>query len=155
MKTEHLILRYGVKDYPKNDYKTFHEIQKKLEKIGADLYFDNDGFLNLSIGEEFEKCIKRGAGRRKKIVRDSNTMETITVYDGLSYQSEKIWKYSDITLMLQTMTDKQICEKIGMPPTTYYRHKKELKNSSYFKVLDKNRLEDKEYLESIDGNVPF
>ena len=57
--------------------------------------------------------------------------------------------------MKQTMTDAQLCEKIDMKPATYYRHKKELKESDYYKTLDKNKLSDLNYLKSIPGDFMF
>ena len=53
------------------------------------------------------------------------------------------------------MTDQQIADKIGMKIATYYRHKKKLRESKYFKELDQNRLDDREYLESLKGNLVF
>ena len=57
--------------------------------------------------------------------------------------------------MMQTMKDQEIANKIGMPIATYYRHKKTLKDSYYFKSLDLNKLQDKEYLESVSDNLIF
>lgn len=57
--------------------------------------------------------------------------------------------------MMQIMTDREIAERINMPIATFYRHKKIMKSSSYYKTLDKNKMDDLEYLKSVDGNLMF
>ncbi len=53
------------------------------------------------------------------------------------------------------MKDQDIIEKIKMKPATFYRHKKEMKETEYYKSLDLNRLGDLEYLKSVKGDVMF
>ena len=57
--------------------------------------------------------------------------------------------------MMQIMTDRETAERINMPIATFYRHKKIMKSSSYYKTLDKNKMDDLEYLKSVDGNLMF
>lgn len=65
------------------------------------------------------------------------------------------YKYSNIILLMQIMTDKEIAEQVGMPMATYYRHKKAMKDSLYYRSLDKEKLGDVEYLQSVNGNTYF
>ena len=85
----------------------------------------------------------RGAGRRK----------------ARSYTQDEgnigIYSYSDIIYMSQTMKDQDIIEKIKMKPATFYRHKKGMKETAYYKSLDRNRLGDLEYLKSVEGDFMF
>ena len=53
------------------------------------------------------------------------------------------------------MKDEEIIEKIQMKPATFYRHKKEMRETTYYKSLDRNRLGDLEYLKSVEGDFMF
>ena len=57
--------------------------------------------------------------------------------------------------MQQTMKDTEILETTGMTSATYYRHKKAMKESAYYKRLDKTKLNDAAYLKSIEGDTFF
>ena len=67
----------------------------------------------------------------------------------------ELYQYSDIVFMMQTKKDADVAAEIRMPIATFYRHKKAMKESAYYKSLDLNRLRDKEYLESVAGNRMF
>lgn len=64
-------------------------------------------------------------------------------------------KFSDVVYMQQTMKIKEIIEKLGMSMSSYYRHDRIMKKTYYYKELDKSRLNDIEYLKSVDGNWSF
>lgn len=64
-------------------------------------------------------------------------------------------KFSDVVLMQQSMTSKEIAEKLGLSSSSYTRHNRKMKNSYYYKQLDQSRLNDEEYLQSVDGNSDF
>lgn len=64
-------------------------------------------------------------------------------------------KFSDVVYMQQIMKIKEIIEKLGMSMSSYYRHDRIMKNTYYYKQLDKSRLNDKAYLESVRGNMEF
>jgi len=66
---------------------------------------------------------------------------------------EPQYAYSDVVLMLQSMTDQEIMEHIGIKYATYYRHKKKLLESEYYKFTDKNRLTDELYLQGEELNI--
>lgn len=146
-KLDDLKLCYEVKSrpyYAETNKENFGAIQEALNDVGVYISLDDDE-LYISIMSSRYMCNKtRHAGRRKKVAFTEDNSGNLYVY-----------KYSDIVLMMQTMTDEQICEKIGMAVATYYRHKKKLKNTKYYKSLDRNKLDDKEYLESVDGNFIF
>lgn len=145
-----LILRY--KDAPgweKTNAENFDAIKKILEDIG--IYIDNnsdDGIIMIGVnGYDCYNKKTRSAGRRD-------------AYGQVDYRKSRhgfddICRYSDVVWMMQTMTDKQIATKIGMKIATYYRHKKALKETRYYKSLDLNRLSDLAYLQSVDGDNFF
>lgn len=142
-----LNLRYTVKSDPyfaKRNKANFEAIKEALCDVGVYISLDDDVLYISIMQDRYLRTKNRNAGRRKKIAFDIN-----------SHDDFFVWKYSDVVLMMQTMTDKEICEKIGMAIATYYRHKKNLKNTNYYKSLDKNKLDDKEYLESVEGNRAF
>lgn len=126
--------------------KNYAKMKEALEAVGIWLNIENDE-LSLSIlPTSYLRTRDRNAGRRTTVVlkKENNTNGSYELY-----------KYADIVLLMQTMKDQEIADKLGMPIATYYRHKKKMKESTYFKSLDLNRLRDKEYLESISGNYCF
>lgn len=135
-------LRYKIEDskkakeiYRRGKNSTYEKtINDALKKAGFELQI-KDGFLTLFLdpGMNFITST-RMAGRKL---------------------SETHVKFSDVVYMQQTMKVKEIVEKLGMSRTSYYRHEKRLKNSFYYRNLDKSRLDDKEYLQSVDGNWSF
>ena len=64
-------------------------------------------------------------------------------------------KFSEVIYMQQTLKVKDIIEKLGMSKSSYTRHNRKMKNSYYYKQLDQSRLNDEEYLQSVDGNSDF
>lgn len=64
-------------------------------------------------------------------------------------------KFSDVVYMQQIMKIKEIIEKLGMSMSSYYRHDIRMKKTYYYKQIDKSRLNDIEYLKSVDGNWSF
>ena len=116
--------------------KNYEKMKEALDAVGIWLDVEN-GELRLSIYPEgYIRTKDRNAGRRKK-------------------GKYELYKYSDIVLMMQTMKDQELADKIGMPIATFYRHKKALRESEYYQSLDLNRLREKEYLESVSGNFSF
>lgn len=122
------------------------KMKAALEAVGVWLNVD-EGELYLSIyPERYIRTKDRNAGRRKK-----------SAWKKEEYKKGKyeLYKYSDIVLMMQSMKDQDLAEKIGMPIATFYRHKKTLKESEYYNSLDLNRLREKEYLDGVTGNYSF
>lgn len=110
-----------------------------LAKVGFSLTVDHNILGIYMDNYDYTVSTTRNAGRKKSKVRFNG----VTIF------------YSDIVYMMQTMTDKEICNKIQMKIATYYRHKKDMIESTYFRLLDKNRLTDLEYLKSVNWNDPF
>lgn len=126
--------------------RNFGKMKEALDAVGVWLDLENDE-LSISIyPEKYIKTKDRNAGRRKKAAWNKEAKEN---------GEYELYKYSDIVLMMQTMKDQELADKIGMPIATFYRHKKALKESSYYNALDTDRLRDKEYLESLQGNCGF
>lgn len=146
MENENLILHYNITEddlYKKQNHENIERIKELLLDVGV--WFDiEDGRLYLGVlSESYNRAKKRNAGKRKRIFRDE------------SKEGYKYYSYADIVFMAQSMTDREICEKTGIPQATFYRHKKRLKESQYYKILDKNKLGDIEYLKSVKGNYYF
>ena len=119
------------KKYGNADLKLITEL---MADAGFILKIENDELIISIDASKLSKVKHSTAGRGR----------TITKY-----------KFSDIISMMQHMTDKEIAEKIGMPMATYYRHKKSLKDSIYYRSLDKEKFGDADYLESVSGNTYF
>ena len=135
-------LRYKIEDskkakeiYRKGKNSTYEKtINDALKKAGFELQI-KDGYLThfLDVGNNVISST-RMAGRKLKRSRA---------------------KFSDVIQMQQTMNVAEIIEKIGLSRATYTRHNRRMKNTYYYKQLDKSRLNDKEYLESVRGNMEF
>lgn len=82
-------------------------ISQKKGKI--ELIFDQD---------QYNSIVSRGAGRKR--------------VEFMTELGDKI-KCIDIVTMLKTMPDYEIMEKIGMKKATYYRHKKAMFESDWYK----------------------
>lgn len=132
--------------YVAQNEKNLEKMKEALSAVGILLNVE-DGNLSLSIYPEgYIRTKERNAGRRKKTAWNKEE-KSKGIY--------KFYKYSDIVFMMQSMKDQEIATKIGMPIATYYRHKKTMKESNYYKSLDLNKLGDKEYLESVQENYGF
>lgn len=130
----------------KSNAENLEKMKEALDAVGIWLNVE-DGRLSLSIYPEgYIRTKDRNAGRRKKVAWNQEAKKK---------GKYELYKYSDIVLMMQTMKDQELADKIGMPIATFYRHKKALKDSEYYWSLDLNRLREKEYLESVPGNFGF
>lgn len=135
-------LRYKIEDskrakaiYSRGKNSTYEKtINEALKKAGFELQI-KDGFLTLFFDPG------------KNII-------TSTRMAGRKLKRSRV-KFSEVILMQQTMTVAEIIEKIGLSRATYTRHNRRMKNTYYYKQLDKTRLNDKEYLESVRGNMEF
>lgn len=137
-----IYIRYKIEDskkaldiYRKGKNETYiKKIKEALAKAGFELQIKN-GYLTLflDVGDNLVKS-SRMAGRHKK-------------QTGV--------KFSDVVLMQQSMTSKEIAEKLGLSSSSYTRHNRKMKQSGYYSQLDKSRLNDKEYLESVRINLEF
>lgn len=138
-----IILRYRIEEEPYNktaNATNFETMKMALNEVGIRLDIKN-GELVLSLYKyKYLRRKTRNAGTKKQRARGT---------DGNAYL------YSDILLMQQTMKDTDILETIGMTSATYYRHKKAMKESAYYKRLDKAKLNDTIYLKSVEGDTFF
>lgn len=146
-KYEHCKLRYKLDisdDLYFNAEKTYLEMRELLEEVGVWLDVKDDVlYLQIST-DKYLKIRNRKAGRHTK-----------KAWKKEASKKHEYYKYSDIVYMMQTMNAQEVSERIGMPIATYYRHKKTMEESEYFKSLDLNRLTDKEYLDSVPYNRCF
>lgn len=123
--------------------KNFAEISALLSRVGIYLNeYDDDAnnYVTLAVNKDiYDRVTKREAGRRAKIVRNSET--------------DTYLRYSDIVYMLQTMSGKATAQKLQMSLSTFNRRKKRMLESDYYKQLDRNRLNDLEYLNSVNTRM--
>lgn len=122
----------------------------------------------------------RRKGRNRQVTMTGNNEDiTYMSLDGSkTFKLHTIFYYSDVLFLLQRMTDTEVMKKLSgkyrkrqiekkyrtlnfvpepspMAPATYYRHKKRMMESSWYKSLDKNRLDDLDYLHSVPGDDAF
>ena len=138
------VLRYQItedeflKDYNEKDGRP----DTKWE-VGFYLSIEEGKLTIIKDDDKYRSKQTRNAGRRRNIAIKSNKTHF------------EAYRYAEIVCMMQIMTDREIAERINMPIATFYRHKKIMKSSSYYKTLDKNKMDDLEYLKSVDGNLMF
>ena len=137
---------FSLKDidpYYKQSYndKYMDTIKHALSEVGFNLILGED-HVSLSVNpEKYNRQKTRKAGRHKKYFSNED--------------SSSLYHYSDIIFMAQSMTDIQIIQTTGMAEATYYRHKKNMKNSEYYKHINPSETYEKIYLESLPGNYLF
>ena len=151
---QNLSLRFRLTEQQPESDPRIKELKRMLLDVGVSLYFvEKDLYIDI-MPEFYNRVRSRNAGRKKKRSYTGDT-ETVTTLSGGSFESHVYYRYSDIVLMMQTLRDKELADKIGMKISTYYRHKKAMKESSYYKSLDPDRLRDSEYLKSVKGDFAF
>lgn len=137
-------LNYRVDDvvyYKDHNEKSFDTIRELLDRVGVNLDKDGDR-LSISINpRKYFVAARTYAGR----------------YRSLAYRKDEFipYTYSDIIYMLNTMSNDEVAAKINMPIATFYRHKKRMVNSDYYKTLDPSRFNDIEYLKSFNSDNAF
>lgn len=141
---DELRLRFEISDDSFHTKKQFEQMRELMENIGIHMNFypENKTLVMSVYAAKYLRTTTRKAGRREKIVRNNDG-------DACFYH------YSDIVYMLQSMSDQEIIDKCGMARPTFYRHKKKMLESRYYKSLDQDRLNDLEYLKSLNGDTYF
>lgn len=139
-------LQPGDDTYWELNHKNYEKMKAALEAVGIWLNVEDDELRLTIYPEGYVRTKERNAGRRKKASWKQ---------EELAHGKYEFYQYSDIVCMMQTKKDADIAAEIKMPIATFYRHKKALKESGYYKSLDLNRLRDKEYLGSVTGNMIF
>ena len=119
----------------------YNILKVALEDSGF-IFEIKDNTLLLGISEsKYVRNKYRNAGRNMKpILRKDNFLP---------------YRYSDIIYLLNSYTDKYIYTKLKISSATYYRHKREMINSDYYKNLDSNYITDLSYLENLPNNNIF
>lgn len=151
MEKDFYLLRYLISEenaYKESNAEALEVIRKTLYECGFTLDIRNGGEMSLMLHPDLYSARRgRNAGRREK-----------TFFLPSSLQKEfghVTCTYSDIVFMEQSMPDGRIIETLGIPASTFFRHKKKLYESGYYLNLDKNRLSDREYLDRQRGNSFF
>ena len=130
-------LHYKIEDAPhceNHNERSFDTIKEMLERVGVNLEKDDDSLFISINSQKYAAAARTYAGRGRRFAYPEN--------------GYKAYTYSDIVYMLNSMSNDEIASKIDMPIATFYRHKKRLVNSDYYKALDMSRLDDIEYLKS-------
>ena len=133
----------GEKEQSSLNEKNYNTVKDALEAVGVKLSVSED-ILRIEIDpEKYETEKTRRAGRRN--VKASFKTNAV-MPSGLRA------RYSDVISMLQSMNDIAVMKELGMARATYYRHKKAMLSSGYYKALDKARLDDIDYLKSPEND---
>ncbi len=144
---EDMWLKYRVTEDPEYagiNKKNYEHLKKLFEEVGVFMEL-NDGRLSLSVFPvAYRNKRTRNAGRNRKAAFKEDGDALFEVY-----------RYSDVVYLLQDHNDREIMKLLAMPQATYYRHKKAMKESSYYKRLDRSRLKDREYLKKRNGDLIF
>lgn len=124
-----------------NSEKEYREMKELLANVGI-LMHKFDDQLSLIVLSEYYDLKSRGAGRHDKFFYKDK-------------EKSDVYHYSDIIYMQQSMKNKDIIALLKIPSATFSRHLKRMKESYYYKTLDKTRLNDIDYLKSVKGNFMF
>jgi len=157
--SESPFIKYTVTDVPgfeKFNEKNLPVIIEALKAIHINLTVTEDNELSLFIpASYYNEYHNRNAGRRRKIMSRSGEYETYELYGRKKefYSGEKLL-YSDMVVLLLTQSDAKIMKSLNIPRATYYRHKKILMDSFYYKSIDPEKLT-KEFALSEDGPLYF
>ena len=104
----------------------------------------------INLGFKIERCL----GTDKELEEAQQALKklgvTLTSDDGYL-----VYKYSDVIYRLCHKSNDTVAKEIGMKIATFYRHKKIMMESNYYKSLDKKKFEDLHYLKSVDGDRIF
>jgi len=145
---QNALLKYNItenEEDKKKNKESLIKFQDILLKSGIHLDISDDKLIIYMNVEDYTRNQTRYAGIKKEerlkeegILSDSN-----------------FYHYSDIILMLEKMKDDEIMEEIGMKRATYYRHKKSMYESNYWRLIDKSKLSDEKYLKEQPFNLVF
>ena len=141
---EYIRLRYNISREEIEDairQRNFDNLKNLFGDVGV--YMDiRGGNLLLSVfPADYLKKRCRNAGRRRSVAWKKQGIEA--------------YRYSDVVFMMRNKKDRQIISILDMPQATYYRHKRMLYKSDYYKNLDRTRLSDMDYLRSVKGDKIF
>ena len=119
--------------------KNLELIKDALDRAGIILNISDE---KLSIEVDPKKYVSssiRNAGPKDKRIR----------FNSNKYGCKgDIIKYSDMVFLMQTMSDKDIMAELEIPYATYYRHKKVMLASDYYKELDFKEEHEEDYYKS-------
>lgn len=103
--------------------KKYHEdVFKKLEHVGITFSYKKYFYINFD-EEVYNSVVLRGAGSKKLEV--------------VSEEGHPV-KCAEVLMMLETMSDYEIMEKLKMKKATYYRHKKAMLESEWYREHGRN-----------------
>ncbi len=140
MLKRNLELKCSIKPDAGNCMEDLEELKEALYRHGIILNA-SDAALSVFIDHKYYNEVNsRNAGRKRKRTKSA---------DGGSYY------YSDIVYMLQKMTVAEAIKETGIPQASFFRHKKAMLNSPYYKQLDKKKLNDLDYLKENELDRPF
>ena len=129
---------------------SFQRIKELLSDVGVNLRVDmENSTLRLSInGSKYYRVVKRGAGSCSHAV---HAPKDLSPNDGTNFCT-----YADVVYLLSSgLNNTQLRDKLKMSNGSYWRHKRNMVQSIYYKSLDKERLGDLDYLRGLPGNRYF
>ena len=160
-------VKYNITDvagFERFNEKNLPIIIEALKAIHINLSVEGNELSLFIPASYYNECHNRNAGRHKKIMSKTGEYETYDIFGKKKsfFSGEKLL-YSDIIILMLTISDADIIKQLNIPRATYYRHKRMFMESPYYKAIDKEKLtkefalsEDaSEYFKSIDGNMNF
>ena len=123
------------------------KLKEALSHVGIDLEYTKSTLTICVDPQNFVRAYTRKSGPKDK----KRTFKT----NEIGVKGETV-QYSDVVnMLLDKMKDTEIMAELNMPPATYYRHKKALMNSDYYKSIDWDRVDEDGYLEGLLFNEAF
>ena len=148
-KFDNALVRYDISEREEDIQKnreSLPKFQEILKKAGIHFIVKDNQLTLYLVPESYTRNQTRYAGvRRHQIEKEK----------GKAKDEYNVYRYSDIVYMMQSMSDMEIKDTIEMSHATYYRHKKALLESNYWRLLDKERLNDEKYLREQPFNRAF
>ncbi|MBR4344512.1 MAG: hypothetical protein IKP88_17735 [Lachnospiraceae bacterium] len=160
-------IKYTVQDVPgfeKFNEKNLPVIIEALKAIHINLSITDNEMSLFIPASYYNEYHNRNAGRRKKIMSKSGEYEVYELYGKKKefYSGDKLM-YSDILPLMLKQSDAGLIKQLNIPRATYYRHKKALMDSQYYKSIPKEKMtkefalsdEAEGFFKSIDGDMNF
>lgn len=132
--------------YQKQNKENLKLMQDALATLGVRLNIKDGEISLLMHTSNFVDRKTRRAGRKRTYALKEQEQGNYTA---------DAYRFSDVILLIEEKGDKETQIILGMSESTYFRHKKKMKASEYYSLLDPQKMTDRMYLESVKGNNYF
>ena len=134
-----------IDELPEENRARFELVKKTLSELGVLFEVENKTLFVSINPETYADLTRKTAGRRTRVVKMT----------GENVSGDGLCRYSDVLNMLQTMSDKDVCEKLGMSQATYFRHKKKMLENDLVRSVDRHLLKDPVKLKKALGKEDY